>query len=113
MLAEHPVAAALHFERILDIVFEEIIGWCKKKGLPYRSGGLFGIPKAWVRVIEEQARLTLHTLILIWLHGHGDIEGQLDSALKLDNQEFRDHALLANSEVNNFNKILFKLINFF
>lgn len=89
ILAEHPVAAALHFERIMDIIIEEIIGWCKEKGLPYKRGGLFGVPKAWLRVIEEQSRLTLHTHILIWLYGHGDIEGQLDSALKQDNEEFR------------------------
>ena len=73
----------------VDIIIEEIIGWCKEKGLPYKRGGLFGVPKAWLRVIEEQSRLTLHTHILIWLYGHGDIEGQLDSALKQDNEEFR------------------------
>lgn len=31
LLAKHPVAAALYFERLLEIVIERIVGWNKKK----------------------------------------------------------------------------------
>lgn len=37
ILSDHPVAAALHFQRVLDIIIEEIIGWCSKKGKPYKQ----------------------------------------------------------------------------
>ena len=87
ILSEHPVAAALEFERVLDIVIEEIVGWSKKEGRPFKRGGLFGVPKAWLRVVEEQSRLTLHFHMLIWLYGHESIEDQLDAALKLDENE--------------------------
>ncbi|KZS05303.1 Uncharacterized protein APZ42_031547 [Daphnia magna] len=83
VLGNHPVAAALNFQRILDIVIKYVIGWCQSKNRPYKRGGLFGVPKAWLRVVEEQSRLTLHTHMLIWLCGHGSIEKQFDDALKL------------------------------
>ena len=63
-LNQHPVAAALQFEHILDVVVEHVIGWSREKHMPHARGGLFGIPKAWVFAVEEQGRLTLHTHIL-------------------------------------------------
>ena len=88
ILYEHPIAVALlEFERVLDIVIEEIVGWSKKEGRPFKRGGLFGVPKAWLRVVEEQSRLTLHFHMLIWFYGHESIEDQLDAALKLDENE--------------------------
>jgi hypothetical protein len=81
------VAAALNFQRILEIVIEDIVGWSLKNKRSYRRGGLFGVPKAWLRVVEEQSRLTLHTHMLIWLYGHSAIENQLDEALKRDEQQ--------------------------
>ncbi len=68
------MTAALNFQNILEIVIEDIVGWSLKKKRPYRRGGLFGVPKAWLRVIEEQSRLTLHTHMLIRLYGHSAIE---------------------------------------
>jgi hypothetical protein len=29
-LSDHPVSAALHFERILSIIIEQVIGWDEK-----------------------------------------------------------------------------------
>lgn len=84
VLSEHPVAAALEFERVLEIVVEEIVGWCTEENRPFKHGGIFGIPKAWLRVVEEQSRLTLHFHMLIWLYGHEAIEDQLSDALKFD-----------------------------
>ena len=74
LLSKHPVAAALNFQNILEFVIEDIIGWSLQRKRPYRRGGLFGVPKAWLRVVEEQSRLTLHTHMLIWLYGHSAIE---------------------------------------
>ena len=82
IVAEHPVAAALYFQRVLDLVIEHVIGWDKKKRMPYRRGGIFGPVKAWLRVVEEQGRLTLHAHFLIWLYGHHDIASQLNAAFK-------------------------------
>lgn len=84
ILADYPVAAALYFERILRIIIERVIGWDVNTQKPFKDGGLFGIPKAWLRVVEEQSRLTLHAHFLIWVHGHGDIEQQLENALLKD-----------------------------
>ena len=57
ILYEHPIAVALlEFERVLDIVIEEIVGWSKKEGRPFKRGGLFSVPKAWLRIVEEQSR---------------------------------------------------------
>ncbi len=77
ILSEHPVAAALQFARLYEMVMEYVVGWNMAAGKPYKRGGLFGIPKAWVRVVEEQARLTLHVHILIWLVGHSNLKSQL------------------------------------
>ena len=82
LLATNPAAAALHFERVLEIVIERIIGWDRKNGRPHKGGGLFGIPKAWLRVVEEQSRLTLHAHFLIWIYGHANLQDQLREALE-------------------------------
>lgn len=87
LLSKHPVAAALNFQRILEIVIEDIIGRSLQKKRPYRKGGLLGVPKAWLQVVEEQSRLTLHTHMLIWLYGHTAIENQLASALQRDEDQ--------------------------
>jgi len=87
LLSKHPGAAALNFQRILKITIEDIIGWSLQKSRPFKKGGLFGIPKAWLRVVEEQSRLTLHTHMLIWLYGHSEIENQLTTALKRDEEQ--------------------------
>ena len=41
------------------------------------------MPKAWLRIVEEQSRLTLHAHCLIWIYGHSDIEKQLKRAATL------------------------------
>jgi hypothetical protein len=87
LLSKHPMAAALNFQNILEIVIEDIIGWSLKNKRPFRRGGLSGVPKAWVRVVEEQSRLTLHTHMLIWIYGHSAIENQLTMALKRDEDQ--------------------------
>ena len=80
IVSKYPGAAALHFEHVLDLVITHIIGWDVKSGKPFKRGGIFGIPKAFVRVVEEQNRLTLHSHFLIWIYGHHDIKGQFQRA---------------------------------
>lgn len=95
ILSDHAVAAALHFQRVLDNIIEEIIGWCSKKEKPHKRGGLFGVPKAWLRIVEGQSRLTLHSHMLIWLYGHSKIEYQLNSAVEFDNQQHQAEDVIA------------------
>ena len=87
LIAEHPVSAALHFERVLHVVIERVIGWNQMKSAQYKSGGIFGVPKAWLRVVEEQSRLTLHAHFLIWIYGHADIQNQLTKAMEADGMD--------------------------
>lgn len=51
---------------------------------PHKGGGLFGVPKAWLRVVEEQSRLTLYAHFLIWIYGHGNLQFQLKQAVETD-----------------------------
>ena len=73
-LAEHPVAAALHFSDVLNSVIKFVIGWDKKKRGPFKRGGVWGVARGYILSVEEQARLTLHAHCLIWLPGHENIE---------------------------------------
>jgi hypothetical protein len=73
LLAKQPVAAALHFQRVLKTVIKRVVGWNRSQLLPYRSGGVFGVPKGYLYLVEEQSRLTLHAHFLIWLYGHENI----------------------------------------
>jgi hypothetical protein len=106
LLSKHPMAAALNFQRILEIVIEDIVGWSLKNKRPYRRGGLFGVPKAWLRVVEEQSRLTLHTHMLIWLYGHSAIENQLNEALKRDEQQHETDLQFTNINSDNVSDFL-------
>lgn len=84
LLADCTVAAAHNFENILHDIVEHIVGWCKKTGQPKKLGGLFGICKAYLRVNEEQSRLTLHVHFLIWMYGHVNLKEQLQEAINKD-----------------------------
>ena len=80
LVARKPVAAALQFERAFEVITEHVIEWDCKRKRPRKEGGLFGIPKAWLRFVEEQSRLTLHAHFLIWIEGHEDLQAQLEKA---------------------------------
>lgn len=95
LIAKKPVAAALYFERILEIVIERMIGWDVKKCQPLEGGGIFGVPKAWLRVVEEQSRLTLHAHFLVWIYGHADLQGQLREAMQKDQLSYQSSSILS------------------
>lgn len=75
-------AAAINFERTLDIFIDRVIGWDTQKKMPYACGGLFGVAKAFELCVEEQARLSLHTHVVIWLVGHSSIGSRLSKCAK-------------------------------
>ena len=64
-LSQNPVAAALHFELVLETLIEHLIGWDTKHKGPKKDGGLFGIPKCWLRVVEEQGTCIFFPLLLL------------------------------------------------
>ncbi len=51
--------------------------------------------KAWLRIVEERSRLTLHTHMLILLYGHSKIEYQLNNAVECDNQQHQAEDVIA------------------
>jgi hypothetical protein len=59
---KYPGVSTLNFERVLNVVMKEIVGWNNK------LGGFFGKPKAYFYSVEEQARKTLHVHMLIWIN---------------------------------------------
>ena len=67
VLSSNPVAAALQFERVLETLVDPVIGWDVQSNEPRRGGGLFGVPNGWLRIIEEQGRLSLHVISLCLL----------------------------------------------
>jgi hypothetical protein len=81
LLAERPGAAALHFERVVDVVINYVCGWSRKHRRPYRylvagqksAGGLLGVTRAFAGAVEDQARGSLHLHLVVWVAGHGDI----------------------------------------
>lgn len=91
LIAQRPGAAALSFYEQLALVIKYVLGWNEKKGESFEEGGLWGVTKAYVRVVEEQARLTLHAHLLVWVVDHADISGQFNRALanKLENNGIR------------------------
>jgi hypothetical protein len=52
--------------------------------VPPKTVGLFGVPKAWLRVVEGQYWLILHAHFLIWIYVHVDIRKRLQQAISRD-----------------------------
>ena len=96
LVAKHSGAAALNFQNMLELVITHVIGWDLKKRRPYRRGGFFGVPKAWLRVVEEQGRLTLHAHFLVWIFGHDDIAIQINEAFETSQSSCIERPSLVN-----------------
>lgn len=69
----------------MKLVVKHVLGWDKKRNRPYKTGGTFGIVKAFLRVTEEQGRGTVHSHWLIWLTDHTNLENQIERAKRKDN----------------------------
>lgn len=100
IVGDHPVAAALFFEKKIEDVLKYVVGYDTVNGKPYARGGLFGHAIAWQYSVEEQVRLTLHCHMLIWLAGHSDLDKQLEECVKEDEQLKQKNC--EPCEVNNF-----------
>ena len=74
-----PGICALFFERALDIVIKEVIGWDDNLNGPRESPGAFGTPLAYIAAVEEQGRGTLHAHIIIWIKDMNEITELLHS----------------------------------
>ena len=68
LLETNPGAAALAYERMLQVFLRVFLG-CSATGKCGEKPGIFGYTKAYAGVTEEQARLSLHMHFLVWLHG--------------------------------------------
>ena len=72
MVTDNPVAAALVFKNIMEVVLEELLGIQSeskiRKTVPLqcRRKGIFGTTTALFSVTEVQARLTLHAHVCLW-----------------------------------------------
>jgi hypothetical protein len=72
LVAEDPVAAALVFKRVIEIVMEVMLGikpdYMVRSTIPLqnRPKGIFGTTTAVFAVVETQARKTLHGHAAIW-----------------------------------------------
>ena len=64
---KYPGVAAIHFEILLDILLEDVVGWSIRKDESTGVPGLFGMCKALVFAVEEQGRKTLHVHMTIWI----------------------------------------------
>ena len=98
--ATYPGACSLEFQSLMQIFINVLLGWDEKKKCG--TQGIFGKVLAWTEADEEQARLTLHAHLIIWIEHfnkmrdllfHSDIEvrnaakkGLYSTLKKLDKQ---------------------------
>lgn len=81
---KYPGLCALHFEVILQIIIEDILGW-DTKNQEYNKASvhtLFGKIDGYAISIEEQGRKTLHAHILVWVSDHNTKNNNLHSENK-------------------------------
>jgi hypothetical protein len=71
---KYPGIASIHFEMLLDIIFYDVIGWDRSKNCATEHVGFFGSPEAVFFCVEEQGRKTLHTHILMYIRGYGEVQ---------------------------------------
>ena len=68
---EHPGLSALHFEDIIQITIEDLLGW--EKGKNNEKKGIFGDITAYMGAVEEQSRGTLHCHFLLWVKNYSHV----------------------------------------
>ena len=64
---DYPGLGSVHFEVLLNILLEEVVGWDIQKGCSTSKEGFFGKVKALNFAVEEQGQKTLHVHMLIWI----------------------------------------------
>lgn len=64
---EYPGMTSVHFEMLLMILVEEVVGWDMSTDSATEKAGLFGECIAFAMAIEEQGRKTLHVHMTLWI----------------------------------------------
>ena len=71
---KYPGIASVHFEILLNILAEEVVGWNLKENRPTEKPGYFGRCKAFCLAVEEQGRKTLHGHMTLWIEGYKELQ---------------------------------------
>jgi len=96
-LAQYPGALALSHERFLEVFIALVLGWDTKNKRPFERGGVFGHCKAYMGPNEEQARLSLHTHLLVWIYGHDRLlERMRNQDARAELEKFIEDCISAN-----------------
>lgn len=74
---EYPGIAAMNFDAMLDVLFEEAICWDRDNKCPNGKKGLFGEVEGVAYAVEEQGRKTLHCHIILWIKGYSYLKRQM------------------------------------
>lgn len=94
--ATHPVECARYFSRVMNTVFEVLLGWDLKAQALKRGGDIFGVVRAFGAAAETQVAGDLHAHIAVWLHGFPTTASGYQEAIET-NPTFRDRIIrLAN-----------------
>ena len=67
IVAKHPVAIALFFNKLIETVLSCLIGYNTNKHESNASGGVLGEIDAYYGTVEESGRGALHLHMLLWL----------------------------------------------
>jgi hypothetical protein len=66
----YPGLAALNFKMLLEVIFQEVVGWDIRTKKPTNEPGYFGKCEAFTFSVEEQGRKTLHVHCILWIEGY-------------------------------------------
>ena len=69
IVAKDPCAAQRYFDRMIEIFFQDVLGFDKTSRRPLKEGGVFGYCDGYYGMVETQGRGTLHMHALIWIRG--------------------------------------------
>ena len=79
LLAQQPGAAALSYEKMIDVFLQVVLGWDISRNAPTAKGGVFGHTRAWALSTEGQGRGSLHGHALVWIAGHSNLLERLQN----------------------------------
>ena len=71
---DFPGVCALNFKMLLNILYEEVIGWDLKNNRPMDGPGHFGFCEAISMAMEEQGRKTVHTHMTLWIRHYQELQ---------------------------------------
>jgi len=90
--ATHPVECARYVLRVMNTVFEVLLGWDLKAQAPKRGGGIFSVIRVFGAAAETQVAGDLHAHIAVWLHGFPTTTSGYEEAIE-SNSTFRNRVI--------------------